>query len=183
MSRLGKKPVEIPSGVSVSIDGREVTVAKGDASLSFEHRPEVSVAWNEDEKSVVVSVDEALMGNRQARAYWGTTRSLIANMVEGVTKGYQRELEVVGVGYTAELRGNTLALKVGYANTIEVDVPTGVDVSVEKQMIRVKGIDKQAVGQFAAVVRSVRKPEPYNGKGIKYAGEVVRRKQGKAFGS
>ena len=107
------------------------------------------------------------------------TRSMIANMVEGVTKGYNKTLEVVGVGYTAVINGASIDLRVGFANTIKVAIPLGVDVKVERNMIRVTGIDKQAVGQFAANVRAVRKPEPYNGKGIKYIDEKIRRKQGK----
>jgi large subunit ribosomal protein L6 len=183
MSRLGKKPVSVPSGAKVSIDGRTVSVEGKLGTLTMEHRPEVSVAWSEDEKTVTVSIDEKDADKREVRAYWGMTRSLIANMVEGVTKGYEKQLEVVGVGYTADLAGQTLKLKVGFANTIEKTVPQGVNVTVEKQIIKVQGADKQAVGQFAAEVRAARKPEPYNGKGIKYADERVRRKSGKAFGS
>ncbi len=183
MSRLGKMPISVPSGVTVSISGRRVSVQGKLGTLEMEHRPEVSVHWAEDEKSLSVSVVERWAGNRQARAYWGMTRALLNNMVRGVTEGYEKKLEVVGVGYTAQLAGNKLTLKVGYANAIDVPVPPGLDVSVEKQTITVKGTDKQAVGQFAAAVRAKRKPEPYNGKGIKYADEVVRRKQGKAFGS
>jgi len=183
MSRLGKQPVQIPSGVTVSIGGRTVSISGPNGTLEFEHRPEVQVRWDEDEKQVVCSIDESKMGDRQMRAYWGMTRSIIDNMVVGVTKGYQKQLEVVGVGYTAELRGQSLALKVGFANTIEVPIPQGLDVTVERQLITVKGADKQAVGQFAADVRATREPEPYNGKGVKYLTETVRRKQGKAFGS
>lgn len=183
MSRLGKQPVQVPSGVSVSINGRKITISKGDKSLEMEHRPEVIVHWNQDEKSLSVAVPEGREGDRQSRAYWGMTRSLLANMVEGVAKGYQKQLEVVGVGYNATVAGDKLQLKVGFANTVSVQIPAGVDVSVERQMITVKGADKQKVGQFAARVRSQRKPEPYNGKGIKYSDEVIRRKQGKAFGS
>ena len=183
MSRLGKKPIAIPSGVKVSIDGRTVAVEGKQGRLEFEHRPEVRVGWSEDEKSVVVTVDEADAKDRQVRAYWGLTRAMIANMVVGVTDGYQKTLEVVGVGYTAQVQGQKLALKVGFANTIEVAIPQGVSVDVERQLVKIRGIDKQAVGQFAAMVRAKRKPEPYNGKGIKYIDEVVRRKQGKAFGS
>jgi large subunit ribosomal protein L6 len=182
MSRLGKQPVPLGKA-SASIDGRTITISAGNASLEYEHRPEVSVSVDEDAKALVVDVDESRRGNKEVRAYWGMTRALLANMVKGVTEGYEKKLEVVGVGYTAQMAGAKLDLKVGFANTISVPIPPGVDVSVEKQMITVKGADKQAVGQFAAVVRGKRPPEPYNGKGIKYADEVVRRKQGKAFGS
>lgn len=183
MSRLGKMPVTIPSGVDVSINDRTVTVRKGDASLEFTHRPEVRVTWDEDEKSVVVSIDEKDAEDRKVRAFWGMTRAMIQNMVVGVTEGYQKQLEVMGVGYTATISGNKLDLKVGYANTITREIPPDLDVSVEKQWITIKGADKQRVGQFAASVRSVRIPEPYNSKGIRYSDETVVRKQGKAFGA
>lgn len=183
MSRLGKQPVEIPAGVDVKVDGRVVTVSKGSATLSIEHRPEVVVRVEDDPKRIEVTPAEGLEDNRQARAYWGMTRSLVQNMVEGVTKGYRKQLEVVGVGYVAQLAGNKLDLKVGFANTISVPIPAGLDVKVERQIITVEGADKQAVGEFAATVRAKRKPEPYNGKGIRYLGERVRQKQGKAFGS
>ena len=183
MSRLGKKTITIPSGVDVAISGRKVTVSKGDKRLDYETRPEVNLAWDKDARTLNVSIDEADADNRQVRAYWGLTRSLIQNMVTGVTEGYTRSLEVVGVGFSAVNAGKTLDLKVGYANIIKVPIPQGVDVAVERQMIHVKGADKQKVGQFAAVVRSTRKPEPYNGKGIKYSDEIIRRKAGKAFGA
>jgi large subunit ribosomal protein L6 len=183
MSRLGKMPIPVPAGVTVSVSGRKVSIQGKLGTLEYEHRPEVAVAWAEDEKSLAVTIDEKSAGDRQVRAYWGLTRALLNNMVRGVTEGYEKKLEVVGVGYTAALQGAKLQLKVGFANAIDVPVPPGLDVQVEKQMITVKGPDKQAVGQFAAAVRAKRKPEPYNGKGIKYADEVVRRKQGKAFGS
>ena len=183
MSRLGKKPITIPAGVNVAINGGKITVSKGDTTLEYELRPEVKVAWNEDEKTVSVSIDEADASNKQVRAYWGLTRALIQNMVIGVTDGYNRTLEVVGVGYTATVNGQKLDLKVGFANTISVPIPMGVNVEVERQLIRIKGADKQRVGQFAAEVRAKRKPEPYNGKGIKYLDETIRRKQGKAFGA
>ncbi|MEZ6244132.1 MAG: 50S ribosomal protein L6 [Phycisphaerales bacterium] len=183
MSRIGKKPVEVPKGVKVSINGRKVTVEGPKGTLSFEHHPEVSVAWNEDEKAVVVSIDESKMGARQARAQWGTARALIANMVKGVTDGYEQKMEVVGVGWTAAVSGKNLDLKIGYANTVRMAIPQGVNVSVEKQLVTITGADKQAVGSFAADMRAKRKPEPYNGKGIKYADEVIKKKQGKQFGA
>ncbi len=182
MSRLGKKPISLGKATA-KIDGRKVTISSGNATLEYEHRPEVAVTLDEDAKELVVSVDEARQHQKEVRAYWGMTRALLANMVVGVTEGYTRQLEVVGVGYTATHAGNSLDLKVGFANTIKVPIPTGLDVTVERQLITIKGADKQAVGEFAAKVRAKRKPEPYNGKGIKYSGEVVRRKQGKAFGS
>jgi large subunit ribosomal protein L6 len=182
MSRLGKKPVELGKA-SVEINGRKIKISSGNASLEFEHRPEVTVVHNADAKTLDVTIEEKDMSSKQVLALWGTTRALLQNMVQGVTQGYEKKLEVVGVGYTATLAGQNLNLKVGFANTIPVQIPQGVDVTVERQFITIKGPDKQKVGQFAAVVRSTRKPEPYNGKGIKYIDEVITRKQGKAFGS
>lgn len=183
MSRIGKKPVEIPSGVSVTIKDRHVTVESGGKTLTMEHRPEVSVTWDEGEKKILVAIDEKDQKVKQIRAYWGLTRSLIQNMVDGVTKGYEKKLEVVGVGWGALVKGQELELKLGFANVVKVAIPMGVDVSVERAVITIKGADKQAVGEFAAKTRAKRKPEPYNGKGVRYFGEVVRRKQGKVFGS
>lgn len=183
MSRIGRKPVSVPSNVKVSVSGRTVTVEGPKGTLKMEHRPELSVNWDESEKSVSVTVEEERIAeDRALRAYWGTTRSLINNMIEGVTNGYEKKLEIVGVGWSGTIQGQNLSLKVGYANRIEVPIPQGLNVSVEKQLVTITGPDKQQVGHFAATVRSKRKPEPYNGKGIKYAGEVIQRKQGKAFG-
>ncbi|MHC4975721.1 MAG: 50S ribosomal protein L6 [Planctomycetota bacterium] len=184
MSRIGKKPVSVPSGVSVSVADRCVTVEKsGSASLQFTHRPEVSVSFDDGEKAVSVSITDGFENDRLARALWGTTRAHINNMVEGVTKGFEKRLQINGVGYSAVLAGQKLQLKVGYANTVEVDVPQGLDVKVENQIVTVRGADKHKVGQFASKVKAVKKPEPYNGKGIQYTDEVIRRKQGKVFGS
>jgi len=182
MSRIGRKPIEVPPGVKVSIQDRTVTIEGPKGRLSFTHRSEVAVVWNEDEKSLVVSVDEADADDRKKRALWGTTRSILGNMVQGVTKGYQRDLEVVGVGWGAEVQGDTLRLNIGYANPVLVPIPQGIDVRVDRAIIRTNGADKQQVGQFAAEVRARRKPEPYNGKGIKYTTETIRRKQSKQFG-
>lgn len=181
MSRVGNKPVEIPSGVKVSIDGQTVSVEGPKGSLSREFAPQIEVSWSEDEKSVVCSIKGD--ATRQARALWGTTRALIQNMIIGVKDGYEKSLEIVGVGWGAQVAGQELKLSVGYANSVPVKIPVGVDVSVDKQIVKISGADKQAVGQFAAMARSVREPEPYNGKGIKYSDEVIRRKQGKQFGS
>ncbi|MCA9292761.1 MAG: 50S ribosomal protein L6 [Phycisphaerales bacterium] len=182
MSRLGKKPVPLGKATA-SINGRKVSISSGNSTLEYEHRPEVKVTLDDASKALNVTIDPKDESIKQVRAYWGLTRALLANMVKGVTDGYEKKLEVVGVGYTAQLAGQRLDLKVGFANTISVPIPPGLTVTVDKQMIVVKGPDKQAVGEFAAKVRSKRKPEPYNGKGIKYIDEIVRRKQGKAFGS
>ena len=181
MSRIGKKPVSIPKGVEVAVSGRTVSVEGPKGKLSFEHRPEVSVRVEDD--AVSVDMHESLLGSKRVRALWGTTRSLINNMVDGVSKGYEKKLEVIGVGWTAQLAGQTLRLNVGFASPVEVQIPEGVTVGVDKQNITIGGADKQAVGQLAAVVRGKRPPEPYNGKGIKYADEVITRKEGKKFGN
>ena len=183
MSRIGKKPVDVPAGVKVSVNDRTVTLEGPKGSLSFTHRPEVSVEFAESDKALTVTPDEKTAGDKKTKALWGTTRALLSNMIEGVTKGYERKLEVVGVGWGAQLAGQTLKLNVGFANQVEVPIPQGLTVVVEKQLVTVTGADKQAVGQFCAKVRSKRPPEPYNGKGVKYLDEVIRRKQGKQFGS
>jgi large subunit ribosomal protein L6 len=183
MSRLGKKPVPVPGNVKIEVAPGKVTVSSGSKSLTLPVRPEVKVAFDAAAKAVSVTIDPKKADDAQTKALWGTTRAHISNMIKGVTDGFQRSLEVVGVGFTAVVAGKTLDLKVGYANMIKVPIPLGVEVSVEKQIITVKGADRQAVGQFASVVRSKRKPEPYNGKGIKYTDEVIKKKQGKAFGA
>lgn len=183
MSRIGKKSISVPSNVKVSLSGNTISVEGPKGKLSFDYRPEVDVKWDESENSIDVSMDEKLIAQKRSNgAYWGTTRALINNMIEGVTKGYERKLQVIGVGWTATVNGSNLALKVGYANTILMPIPAGLNVTAEKQLITINGADKQAVGHFAASTRAKRKPEPYNGKGIKYLEEVIQRKQGKAFG-
>lgn len=183
MSRIGKKPISVPGNVKVNLSGQSISIEGPKGKLSYDFRPEVDVSFDESDKSITVSMDEKLIASKRSNgAYWGTTRALINNMVKGVTDGYTRKLQVVGVGWTATVNGNKLALKVGYANVIEMPIPAGLDVTAEKQIITISGADKQAVGHFAASTRAKRKPEPYNGKGIKYLDEVIMRKQGKAFG-
>lgn len=183
MSRIGKNPVPVPSGVTVTIKDRVVTVESGKKKLQFTHHPDVKVTWDEKEKNIVCSIDEDKLKNRKARALWGTNRAIINNMIKGVTTGFQKKLEVVGVGWAPKLQGKKLVLEVGYCHPVEMDIPDGLDVKVERQIITINGIDKHLVGQFAANVRSKRKPEPYKGKGIKYMDEIILRKQGKAFGA
>lgn len=179
MSRIGKQPVSVPAGVKVSVAGRKVNVEGRLGKLEFEHRSEVSVAFDEAARKIVVTRDG---DSRLARALHGLTRAMIANMVVGVTKGYEKSLEIVGVGYGAKLQGRLLALTVGYADTRLVSIPDGVIVELPSATrVIIKGPDKQKVGDFAARARKVRKPEPYQGKGIRYSNEVVRRKAGKAF--
>jgi large subunit ribosomal protein L6 len=178
MSRIGKKPVAIPDGVKVGLDGRNIRVEGKLGKLQYEHRPEVSVELNEEGKEIRVVCGR---DDRASRAYHGLTRALIQNMVIGVTQGYERRLEIVGVGYLAAIAGDILQLRVGFANEVHKKIPAGLDVSCPDQThVVVKGCDKQLVGEFAAEVRAVRKPEPYKGKGIRYQGEQVKIKPGKA---
>jgi large subunit ribosomal protein L6 len=179
MSRIGKKPLPIPKGVKVQLAGRTLTVEGPKGKLEWEHRPEVSVAFDESAQTLTVARqnDEAL-----SRALHGTTRAVMQNMLVGVTQGYERRLEIIGVGYLAAVVGQVLQLRVGYANELQVPIPEGIKVGVpDQQHIVITGIDKQMVGHFAASVRALRKPEPYKGKGIRFLGEPVRRKQGKAM--
>jgi large subunit ribosomal protein L6 len=178
MSRIGRKPIEIPAGVKVSLDGNTVHVEGPKGKLAFTHRDEVQVQIDEDGKSVnVVRGSEV----RTVRALHGLTRALINNMVVGVKTGYEKKLEIQGVGYLASVKDNVLTLRVGYANELKLPIPAGVTVVCpDNTHINVSGCDKQAVGQFAAYVRSTRKPEPYKGKGVRYVGEVVKIKQGKS---
>jgi len=179
MSRIGKKPVLIPDGVKVSIADRTVAVEGKLGKLQWEHRPEVSVVIDEENKQTVVTRNR---DTREGRALHGLTRALIQNMIVGVSEGYEKRLEIVGVGYVAAVQNNRLDLRVGLANELRKPIPPGLDVSCpDQQHVVIKGIDKQQVGQFAAEVRALRKPEPYKGKGIRYQGEPVRRKQGKAM--
>lgn len=178
MSRIGKKPVSIASGAKVSLAGRVINVEGPKGKLQFEHRPEVTVNVSAEDNSVaVVRRDD----ERAARAFQGLTRALIANMIHGVTAGYEQKLEIVGVGYQVSLQNGVLNLRVGLANELKVKVPAGLDVVCpDATHIHIKGCDKQLVGQFAAMVRALRKPEPYKGKGIRYQGEQVKIKPGKS---
>src|SRR4051794_14636252 len=182
MSRIGRKPVVVPANVKVSLADSTLAVEGPKGKLSYTHRKEIGVRYDEAAGQILVTRSD---DERLSRSLHGLTRSLVANMVEGVTNGYTRKLEIVGVGYQAQLKkANTLALQVGYANQIVLEAPAGVSVAVPAPThITITGADKQAVGQFAAIVRDVRPPEPYKGKGIRYEGEAVRRKAGKAFGS
>lgn len=175
MSRIGKKAVPIPSGVTASVQGQTVSVKGPKGTLS--------VALHDDVSAKVeaggVKVDPRSETTR-ARAMWGTYRALIANVVEGVTKGYERKLEISGVGYRAALQGKNLQLQLGYAHDIVFPIPEGITITVSKPTeIVVSGIDQQKVGQVAAEIRAFRKPEPYKGKGVKYSGEFIFRKEGK----
>jgi large subunit ribosomal protein L6 len=177
MSRIGKKPVPV-GAAKVALQDRLVRVEGPKGKLELQVHPLIKVALDSGKKELVVTRPD---DERQSKALHGLTRSLLANMIEGVTNGYKKSLEIQGVGYKAELKGKSLVMSVGYANTISVPVPLGVTVQVEGLKIHVTGPDKQLVGQFASDVRRVRKPEPYKGKGVRYEGEVVKIKPGKAF--
>jgi large subunit ribosomal protein L6 len=179
MSRIGKKPVQVPAGVKIQIADHTITVEGKLGKLQWEHRPEVALAY--DEQAQIITVTR-INDERQSRALHGLTRALVVNMIVGVTQGYEKRLEIQGVGYLAAVLGKTLQLRVGLANELQVPIPEGLKITVpDQQHIVVQGIDKQMVGHFAASVRALRKPEPYKGKGIRYMGEAVRRKQGKAM--
>lgn len=176
MSRIGKSPIDLPDGVEVKVSGDVVTVKGPKGSLSQTIQPSISVDVQDRTLTVSRESDE-----RQVRALHGLTRSLIYNMVVGVTDGYSKELTAVGVGYRASLKGNQLELQVGFSHPVSIEAPDGITFDVpEPTKIIVSGIDKQKVGQVAANVRAVRPPEPYKGKGIRYSDEQVRRKAGKA---
>lgn len=178
MSRIGNKPVAIPSGVTVSIADRNIDVEGPKGKLSFKHRPEVKVAVDSDTNQVIISRDG---DDRPSREFHGLTRAIIANMIVGVKDGYEKKLEIVGVGYLASISGDTLQLRVGYANELHRKIPTDLTVTCPDQThVVIQGCDKQSVGQFAAEIRSLRKPEPYKGKGIRYQGEQVKIKPGKS---
>jgi large subunit ribosomal protein L6 len=178
MSRIGKIPVPVPDKVKVAVTANEVAVEGPLGKLKQVFLPLVDIKFDDSAKRLVVTRKN---DGRQAKAVHGLTRSLLRNMVEGVTKGYEKKLEIVGVGYLAAIQKNELQLRVGYANEVHLPIPAGLNVSCPDQThVVIKGVDKQAVGQFAAEVRAVRKPEPYKGKGIRYDGEQVRRKAGKA---
>ncbi|MDQ0209283.1 50S ribosomal protein L6 [Alkalicoccobacillus murimartini] len=175
MSRVGRKPIEVPGDVTVTLEGTFITVKGPKGELSRDLHPDIKV--NIEDKEITV---ERPSDHKDHRALHGTTRSLINNMVEGVTKGFERGLELVGVGYRATKSGNKLVLNVGYSHPVEIVPAEGIEVEVPSNTkVVVKGIDKQAVGALASNIRAVRLPEPYKGKGIRYEGENVRRKEGK----
>lgn len=176
MSRIGRMPIDIPGGVEVKIDGQAVTVKgpKGELELTVASPIEVAI---EDNQVVVTRPDD----ERNSRSLHGLTRTLIANQIIGVTQGYSKGLEVVGTGYRVQAKGQGVEFALGFSHPVTVNPPAGITFTVEgNNKLTVSGIDKQAVGEVAANIRKIRKPEPYKGKGVRYAGEVVRRKAGKA---
>lgn len=178
MSRIGKKPVVVPANVKVALSEKVLEVEGPKGKLTLNILPKVAV--NFDDGKLCVSITGT---DRQTRAFFGLTRALISNMIIGVTNGYERRLQVVGTGYIAAVQNNRLELRVGFANEVHVEIPAELKVTCpNQQLIVVQGIDKQKVTNFAASVRAIRKPEPYQGKGIRYENEVVRRKESKSIG-
>ena len=175
MSRIGKKAISVPAGVTVTLDGQAVAVKGPKGELAYTLPEEIAVAQSGGEVSFTPRSD-----TQRASAMWGLSRSLVNNMVEGVTKGYEEVLELVGVGYRAQMKGRTLSLQLGFSHDIDLPPPDGVTFASPRPVeIRIAGIDKQLVGETAARIRKIRPPEPYKGKGVRYAGEKVRRKEGK----
>ena len=176
MSRIGKKPVLIPEGVDVEIDNHKVVVKGPLGVLEREFHPRIKIEKEGNFLQVIRQGED-----KPSRSLHGLSRSLLANMVEGVSRGFEKALEISGLGYRAQKKGDNLSLNLGFSHPVEVEPPPGIVFEVEGQIIRVRGIDKEQVGQVAANIRNLRKVEPYQGTGIKYVGEVVRRKQGKAI--
>ena len=177
MSRIGNKPIPIPSGVTVTLSDRTVTVQGGKGTLTYEHLPEVTVTIEDDSKTIAIQRQN---DQKRTKAFHGLTRALLANMVDGVSKGFERKLELVGVGYRAKAQGKKLNLTLGFSHPVDYVVPEGVSIETPSQTeIVIKGVDKQVVGQVAAEIRHYRPPEPYKGKGVRYAGEHVVLKEAK----
>lgn len=175
MSRIGKKPIALPAGVTAAVDGQTVTVKGPKGQLAWTVVEEI-VIKHENGEITLSPRDEST----RARAMWGLSRSLLGNMVHGVSQGYEEVLELVGVGYRAAMKGQSLIMQLGFSHDVDIPPPAGITFAVPKQTeVRIAGIDKQQVGQMAAQIRRIRPPEPYKGKGVRYSGEKVRRKEGK----
>src|SRR6201996_7395114 len=175
MSRIGKKPIAIPSGVTLTLDGQTVTVKGPKGQLSWTVIDDVELRQENGELTLTPRDD-----SQRARGMWGLSRTLVGNMVDGVTKGYEQTLELVGVGYRAAMKGSSLSMQLGFSHDVDIKPPAGVTFATPKQTeIKISGIDKQVVGEIAAQIRRIRPPEPYKGKGVRFAGETVRRKEGK----
>lgn len=183
MSRIGKQPIILPGGVTATVDGALVTIKGPKGELSYTVHPYISVKLTDG--ALICTVHDDVTGRlaKQAAALWGTTRARLASILHGVSEGFEKKLELHGVGYRASLKGSHLELVVGYSHPVLVEAPAGISFSVDKEVVTVAGIDAVLVGQLAADIRQVRKPEPYKGKGIRYQGERVRRKVGKVVGT
>tara|TARA_B100000900_G_scaffold415011_1_gene443406 strand:+ start:166 stop:705 length:540 start_codon:yes stop_codon:yes gene_type:complete len=178
MSRIGKNPIRIPDGVNIELKKQHITVSGKKGSLEFSYNSTMTITKSDEFLVVDRSTDESLQ-----KALHGTTRQLIQNMVLGVSKGFVKELELIGVGYQASVQGNLLKLQLGFSHDIFFDVPHSIKISADRTLIKIEGVDKQLVGLVAAKIRSFRPPEPYKGKGVRYKGEHVRSKQGKTVGA
>jgi large subunit ribosomal protein L6 len=175
MSRIGKKAIPIPSGVTVTLDGQKVTVKGPKGELSWTVVDEIAVS--QEEAGLTFTPQNE---SQRARSMWGLSRTLVANMVQGVTQGYEEKLELVGVGYRAAMKGRALSMQLGFSHDVDIPAPDGIAFATPRQTeVIITGIDKQLVGEVAARIRKIRPPEPYKGKGVRYAGEKVRRKEGK----
>jgi large subunit ribosomal protein L6 len=174
MSRIGKQPIAIPAGIEVTVSGSVVTVKKGNSSIDVDTYNRVGIEVENNNVIFSLKGEES-----QDKAFWGTYRALTANAITGLNEGFKKSLEINGVGYRAAVKGDVLELQLGYSHPINFEIPKNIEISVEKNIINVKGSSKQQVGQVAAIIRGFRKPEPYKGKGVKYTDEVIIRKAGK----
>ncbi len=174
MSRIGKLPVDIPSGVEVKLEGSKIVFKKGNVQKELDTKDNVIVEVEDNQIKFSPKGED-----RQSKAFWGTYRSIASNIITGITVGFEKKLEINGVGYRASVKGNTLDMALGFSHPINYEIPKDITITVEKNIITVKGDDKQQVGQVAADIRSFRPPEPYKGKGVKYADETIIRKAGK----
>lgn len=185
MSRVGKKPIIIPQGVEVKLENDKIAVKGPKGELSLKIIPEIKVELKDNKIFTLVQtetknrVKTSSVRRKKTNAFWGLTKVLLSNMVRGVAEGYEKKLQIEGIGFKANLEGNNLVLAVGFSHPVKIEAPEGIKFSVEKNIINVSGIDKELVGQVAAKIRRVQPPEPYKGKGIRYLGEQVRKKVGK----
>ncbi len=175
MSRIGKKPIEISAEVTVKLDGQLVTVKGPKGELSYKVHPRIKI--EQADSTITLTIED--LKNKKDKALWGTNRQLVANLITGVSTGFSKQLEINGVGYKWELQGKKLVLRVGFSHPVEFDIPENVTAKVEKNLLTLESIDKQLIGEIAAKIRKIKKPEPYKGKGIKYVDEVIIRKAGK----
>ncbi len=174
MSRIGKKPIQIPENIEAKIEGQKIVIKGPKGELFREIRPEIKVEIKENQ--ILVSPKDE---TKKTKAFWGLTRALIANMVLGTTEGYEKKLEIQGLGFKASIEGEEIVLSVGFSHLVRIKAPQGIKFSVEKNIIIVSGIDKEKVGLFASKIKKVKPPEPYKGKGIRYQGEIIKKKVGK----
>lgn len=177
MSRIGRRPIDLPAGVEIKIEEGKINCKGSKGNLSFKFDPQMKIEIKDNQVLVVVKDEKTT--NKETKSLWGTTAAIIANMIKGVCDGFEKKLEINGVGYHASVSGKKLVLNLGYSHPVEFEIPEGIEVKIDKNIITVSGIDKQAVGEFASQIRASRKPEPYKGKGIKYIDEHIRKKAGK----